>query len=167
MTLSSANNLTAKQLRDGLGSVFLLGLTPGSPARTIAQQAAGNASSYLRGKDAFNSAFQALLALPGFNSGGQLALSSTQGSPTQAGSIVAEWQKARADRTTLFDETGATGPTSSWCRSTALTQRPFGSRTSTATLASCRARREQAFCSSKRRRAPIRIKSLTQRTGPF
>ena len=111
MTLSSANILTAKQLREGLGSVFVLGLTPGSPARTIAQQAAGNASSYLRGKDAFNNAFQALLALPGSNSGGQLCLCSTQGSPTQAGSIVAEWQKARADRTTLFDETGATGPT--------------------------------------------------------
>jgi hypothetical protein len=64
----------------------------------------------LRGKDAFASAYQALLALPGSNNGGQLGLRSAQGGPTQAGSIVAEWQKARADRSTLFDETGAAGP---------------------------------------------------------
>ena len=111
MTLSSANVVTAKQLRDGLGSVFILGLTAGSPARTIAQQAAGATNSYLRGKDAFASAYQALLALPGSNSGSQLCLSSTQGTPTQAGSIVAAWQKAKADRTTVFDNMGATGPT--------------------------------------------------------
>jgi hypothetical protein len=110
MTLSSANSVTAKQLRDGLGSVFILGLTTGSAARTIAQQAAGAANSYLRGKDAFASAYQALLALPGSNAGGQLCLRSGKGGLTQAGSIVADWQKARADRSTLFDETGATGP---------------------------------------------------------
>src|ERR1035438_4771580 len=110
MSLSSANVVTAKQLRDGLGSVFILGLTADSPARTIAQQAVGATSSYLRGKDAFASAYQALLALPGSNTGGQLCLNSAQGVPTRAGSIVAAWQKAKADRTTLFENMGATGP---------------------------------------------------------
>jgi hypothetical protein len=110
MTEAFANSVTAKQLRDGLGSVFVLGLTAGSAARTVAQQAAGTNTSYLRGKDAFASAYQALLALPGSNNGGQLSLRSATGSPTQAGSIVADWQKATADRSTLFDETGAAGP---------------------------------------------------------
>jgi hypothetical protein len=110
MGLSSANSPTAKQLRDGLGSVFILGLPSDSSARTIAQQAAGNSNSYLRGKDAFNRAYELLVALPGSNANGQLCLKSAQGSPTQAGGIVAQWQKARADRATLFDELGATGP---------------------------------------------------------
>lgn len=111
MIPASTNAVTAKQLRDGLGSVFILALTDGSPARTIAQQAAGGATSYLRGKDAFASAYQALLALPGSGNGGQLLLKSAQGNLTQAGSVVANWQKATANRATLFDETGATGPT--------------------------------------------------------
>ena len=111
MPLSPTNTLTAKQLRDELGSVFILGLAPGSSSRTIAQQAAGAASAYLIGKDAFTSAYQALLALPGSNSGGQLCLTTPQGNPTQAGGIVADWQKAKANRATLFDNTGAAGPT--------------------------------------------------------
>ena len=35
----------------------------------------------------------------------------TNGAPTQAGGIVAEWQKVIAYRATLFDGIGATGPT--------------------------------------------------------
>jgi hypothetical protein len=111
MTLASTNSVTAKQLREGLGSVFILGLADGSSARKIAAQAAdGTTGSYLRGKDAFERAFQVLLALPGSSDSGNLCLRSTQGSVTQAGSVVAEWQKATADRATLFDEMGVTGP---------------------------------------------------------
>jgi hypothetical protein len=110
MNLTTANSVTAKQLRDGLHSVFIMGLTEGSSARKIAEQAAGAANSYLRGKDVFGRAFEDLVALPDSNSGGQLRLKSTNGAPTQAGGIVAEWQKVSADRTTLFDGIGATGP---------------------------------------------------------
>jgi CotH kinase protein len=111
MNLTTANSVTAKQLRDGLHSVFIMGLTEGSSARKIAEQAAGATNSYLRGKDVFGRAFEDLVALPDSNSGGQLRLKSTNGAPTQAGGIVAEWQKVSADRTTLFDGIGATGPT--------------------------------------------------------
>jgi hypothetical protein len=111
MSVTFTNSITAKQLREGLGSVFILGLADGSSARQIAQQAAdGTTGSYLRGKDAFGRAYQALLALPGASNGGQLRLKSTLGGLTQAGSVVAAWQKATANRATLFDETGATGP---------------------------------------------------------
>jgi hypothetical protein len=111
MNLKTANSVTAKQLRDGLHSVFIMGLTEGSSARKIAEQAAGAPNSYLRGKDVFGRAYEDLVALPGSNSGGQLRLKSTNGTPTQAGGIVTEWQKAIADRATLFDGIGATGPT--------------------------------------------------------
>jgi len=110
MTLSLPNSITAKQLRDELHSVFNLGLPQGSSARKIAEQAAGPGQSYLRGKDAFGRAFQLLLALPDSNDSGQLRVKSNKGR-TQAGSIVVEWQKAMADRATLFDEIGANGPT--------------------------------------------------------
>jgi len=111
MILASSNTATVKELREGLGSVFILGLADGSAARTIAQQATGAGVSYLRGKDAFARAYQALLALPGSSNAGLLLLKSAQGSPTPAGSVVAEWQKTTANRATLFDEMGATGPT--------------------------------------------------------
>ena len=111
MSTDSGNTVTAKQLREELHSVFVLGLTPGSSARDIAQQSAGPAASYLRGKDGFDRACQALLALPGSNEGGQVLLKTTQGNPTSAGSVIAAWQKVAVDRAGLFDETGPAGPT--------------------------------------------------------
>jgi hypothetical protein len=111
MAFGSAKSITAKQLRDGLASVFVLKVSASSPARKLAEQAAGANSSYLRGKDAFDNAFKLLLALPGSNGGGSLLLVSASGAPTAAGSIVSEWQKATADRSTLFDEMGSNGTT--------------------------------------------------------
>jgi len=102
---------TAKDLRDDVQSVFLLGLKTGSQSRQIAEQAAGAGSSYLRGKDAFELAYQALLALPGSSANGKLLLTTATGQASQAGQVVSEWKTAQANRATMFDEVGANGPT--------------------------------------------------------
>ncbi len=106
------NQATApKDLRADVQSVFLLGLEAGSQSRQIAEQSAGAGSSYLRGKDAFERAYQALLALPGSSANGKLLLKNGKGQASRAGEVVADWKKAQANRATLFDEVGANGPT--------------------------------------------------------
>src|SRR5215470_17336438 len=136
MNLTTANSVTVKQLRDGLHSVFIMGLTEGSSARKIAEQAAGATNSYLRGKEVFGRAFEDLVALPDSNSGGQLRLKSTNGVPTPAGGIVAAWQKVSADRATLFDGLVLPGQVFSRSRSTGSILRRSGKRTRTRTHAS-------------------------------
>ena len=102
--------VTTKQLREQLGSVFILALSPDSPERKIAKQVADNAS-YLRGKEAFERAATALRGLPNSTSGDRVSLNLPDGSRTAAGDIVQAWKNAAANRDSLFDERGATGQT--------------------------------------------------------
>lgn len=102
--------VTTKQLREQLGSVSILALSPDSPERKIAEQAADN-TSYLRGKEAFERAATALRGLPNSASGDRVSLSLPDGSRTAAGDIVQAWKNATANRDSLFDERGATDQT--------------------------------------------------------
>jgi len=111
MSIQTSGTVTAKDLREDVQSVFLLGLKVGTPARQLAEQAAGSSDSYLRGKDAFERAYSALLLLPNSSQNGRLQLAATGNVPTPAGAITYEWRTATADRASLFDETGANGPT--------------------------------------------------------
>lgn len=111
MPSQTQGTISAKDLREDMQSVFLLGLKVGTTARQLAEQAAGSSDSYLRGKDAFERAYSALLSLPNSSQNGRLQLAATGNVPTPAGAITSEWRTAKADRASLFDEIGANGPT--------------------------------------------------------
>jgi hypothetical protein len=105
---------TAKDIRNFVKSVFIPALPKDSRARQIAEEADDRtaADSFLRGKAEFDQAAKALLQLPGSSQDGKILLrDANQGGLTQAGMVVALWQKASADRTTIFSGVGATGPT--------------------------------------------------------
>jgi CotH kinase protein len=105
---------TAKDIRSLLKSVFIPALPKDSRARQIAEAAddPSDADSFLRGKAEFDQAAKALLQLPGSAQDGKILFRDpSQGGLTQAGMVVALWQKASADRTTIFSGMGATGPT--------------------------------------------------------
>lgn len=105
---------TLKDLRDLLGLVFIRALPQGSRARQIAEQAAdpSNSDSYLRGASEFERAAETLRQLPGSSADGTIRFrDASDGALTTAGSVVAQWQKATADRTTLFEGLGARGAT--------------------------------------------------------
>jgi hypothetical protein len=105
---------SAKDIRDLVKSVFIPALPKDSRARQIAEGADDptNLDSYLRGKAEFDRAANALQQLPGSSGDGKVRLrDANQGGLTQAGMVVALWQKASANRRTLFAGVGATGPT--------------------------------------------------------
>jgi CotH kinase protein len=105
---------SAKDIRDLVKSVFIPALPKDSRARQIAAAAddPSHLDSYLRGKAEFDQAAKALQQLPGSSEDGKVRLrDANQGRLTQAGMVVALWQKASADRSTLFTGMGATGPT--------------------------------------------------------
>jgi hypothetical protein len=93
-------------------------LHPGAPkdsrARKIAEEAHDPASgdSFLRGKAEFERAAAALMLLPDSSENGKIRFRvAGEETLTQAGMVVALWQKAAEDRTTIFSGTGALGPT--------------------------------------------------------
>jgi hypothetical protein len=105
---------TAKDIRKLVKSVFIPALPKDSMARQIAEAAddPNDADSFLRGKAEFERAAKALLLLPGSAQDGKILLqAANQAGLTQAGMVVALWQKAAADRSTIFSGMGATGPT--------------------------------------------------------
>jgi hypothetical protein len=105
---------TAKDIRNIVKSVFIPALPKDSRARQIAEGVhdPSAADSFLRGKTEFDQAAKALLQLPGSAQDGKILLrDANQGGFTQAGMVVALWQQASADRTTIFSGVGATGPT--------------------------------------------------------
>ncbi len=105
---------TAKDIRNIVKSVFIPALPKDSRARQIAEGVhdPSAANSFLRGKAEFDQAAKALLQLPGSAQGGKILLrDANQGGLTQAGMVVALWQTASADRSTIFSGVGATGPT--------------------------------------------------------
>lgn len=96
------------ELRKLVGSVFVLGLAEGSDARVLAARAADPTTAYLRGKKAFARAAEQLAQLePSAN--GKIRLRHNDGTFTPAGAVVENWLGATADRSSLFDEQGATG----------------------------------------------------------
>ncbi len=103
--------LSAHELRKRLGSVFVLGLGEGSLERRLAERAVDDGTSYLRGKAAFERAAGELGRLEGSSDGERIRLRQTDNTPTAAGKVVQAWAAASADRTSLFDERGAKGPT--------------------------------------------------------
>jgi len=105
---------TAKDIRKLVKSVFIPALPMNSWARQIAEAADDptDADSFLRGKAEFDQAAKALLELPGSSQDGKILFrDANQGGLTEAGIVVALWQKASADRTTIFSGVGASGPT--------------------------------------------------------
>jgi hypothetical protein len=105
---------TAKDIRNIVKSVFIPALPKDSRARQIAEGADDptDVDSFLRGKAEFDRAAKALLLLPGSSQDGKILFrDANQGGFTQAGMVVALWQTASADRTTIFSGVGATGPT--------------------------------------------------------
>lgn len=105
---------TAKDLRDLIESVFIPALPKDSTARQIAEAADDpvDADSFLRGKAEFERAAAALMLLPDSSQDGKIRFRyAGQDNLTQAGMAVAQWQKATADRATIFSGMGALGPT--------------------------------------------------------
>ncbi len=105
---------TAKDIRNLVKSVFIPALPKESRAREIAQAAddPASADSFLRGKDEFDRAAEALQQLPGSSDGKKIRFrTADQSELTQAGMVVALWQQASADRSTIFSGAGALGPT--------------------------------------------------------
>lgn len=107
---------TAKDIRQLVKSVFIPALPKDSRARQIAEEAddTTNADSFLRGKAEFDRAAAALMQLPDSALDGKIRFRVGNNGIqdlTQAGMVVALWQKAAANRTTIFSGTGALGPT--------------------------------------------------------
>ena len=105
---------TAKDLKGLLKSVFISALPKDSRARQIAEAADDpvNVDSFLRGKAEFDRAAAALQQLPDSSENGKIRFRDTnQDRLTSAGMVVAQWQKATADRGTIFSGVGALGPT--------------------------------------------------------
>ena len=104
----------AKDIRSLVKSVFIPALPKNSRAREIAEGAddSTDADSFPRGKEEFERAAKALQQLPNSSEDGKIRFrNANQGELTQAGMVVALWQKAAADRTTIFSGVGALGPT--------------------------------------------------------
>jgi hypothetical protein len=105
---------TTKDIRNLVKSVSIPALPKDSRARKIAEEAHDPASgdSFLRGKAEFERAAAALMLLPDSSENGKIRFRLPgQETLTQAGMVVALWQKAAEDRTTIFSGTGALGPT--------------------------------------------------------
>jgi len=105
---------TTKDIRNLVKSVFIPALPKDSRARQIAEEAhdPASADSFLRGKAEFDRAAAALKLLPDSSEGGKIRFRlAGQETLTQAGMVVALWQKAAEDRTTIFSGTGALGST--------------------------------------------------------
>src|SRR5512133_861691 len=105
---------TAKDIRSLVKSVFIPALPKDSRAREIAEGAdeSVDEDSFLRGKEEFEGAAKVLQQLPDSSEDGKIRFrNANQGELTQAGMVVALWQKAMADRTTIFSGVGALGPT--------------------------------------------------------
>jgi len=107
---SGTRAVETDELRDLVGSVFILGLPEGSDARALAVRAADDATSYLRGKTPFKRAAEQLVQISPAPGAG-FRLRQDDGTLTAAGAIVEAWLGSSADRTSLFDEQGATGRT--------------------------------------------------------
>ena len=105
-TLKSAN-----ELRDTVESIFVLGLRSGGQARQIAEEALGAKSAHLRGYAAFERAYRLLLQLPGSSIDSLLVLNDGEHRATTAGEVLRAWMASPSNRSTLFDESGACGPT--------------------------------------------------------
>jgi hypothetical protein len=105
---------TAKDIRNLLKSVFIPAIPKDSSARQIAEAAddPANADSFLRGKAEFDRAAAALKLLPDSSDDGKIRFRvANQDQLTPAGMVIAQWQKATADRGTIFSGMGALGPT--------------------------------------------------------
>lgn len=105
---------TTKDIRNLVKSVFIPALPKDSRARKIAEEAddPANADSFLRGKAEFERAAAALKLLADSSENGKIRFRlADQETLTQAGMVVALWQKAAEDRTTIFSGTGALGST--------------------------------------------------------
>ena len=105
---------TTKDIRNLVKSVSIPALPKDSRARKIAEEAHDPASgdSFLRGKAEFERAAAALMLLPDSSENGKIRFRvAGEETLTQAGMVVALWQKAAEDRTTIFSGTGALGPT--------------------------------------------------------
>ena len=105
---------TTKDIRNLVKSVFIPALPKDSNARKIAEEAhdPASADSFLRGKTEFDRAAAALKLLPDSSENGKIRFRLPgQETLTHAGMVVAHWQKAAEDRTTIFSGTGALGST--------------------------------------------------------
>ncbi|QLQ25825.1 MAG: hypothetical protein HZT41_14000 [Dechloromonas sp.] len=124
---------TTKDIRNLVKSVFIPALPKDSRARQIAEDAhdPASADSFLRGKAEFDRAAAALKLLPDSAEGARIRFRlAGQETLTQAGMVVALWQKAAEDRTTIFPVPARSAPPSWSCRSMASTSTHCGRTTS-------------------------------------